>query len=112
MPFPRAKATLYDGGTRVPLAISWGDKIEEQQNLRPYNYLYFSLAYDRRPAEELYDLKKDPSQVINIADRFEYRETLLKYRKILDDWMAETNDPRLAGDAEFDRYPYYGRISR
>ncbi len=27
MPFPRAKANLYDGGTRVPLAIMWQGKI-------------------------------------------------------------------------------------
>jgi arylsulfatase A-like enzyme len=26
MPFPRAKANLYDAGTRVPLAIRWPDK--------------------------------------------------------------------------------------
>lgn len=26
MPFPRCKATLYDLGTRVPLAVSWGSK--------------------------------------------------------------------------------------
>jgi uncharacterized sulfatase len=28
MPFPRAKTTLYDWGVRMPLAISWGDKIQ------------------------------------------------------------------------------------
>lgn len=27
MPFPRCKATLYDLGTRVPLAIRWGAKV-------------------------------------------------------------------------------------
>jgi uncharacterized sulfatase len=27
MPFPRAKTTLYDWGTRMPMAIRWGDKV-------------------------------------------------------------------------------------
>ncbi|MGI9474869.1 MAG: sulfatase-like hydrolase/transferase, partial [Rubripirellula sp.] len=28
MPFPRCKATLYDLGTRVPLAIRWGQRVQ------------------------------------------------------------------------------------
>jgi len=28
MPFPRAKATLYEYGTHMPLAIMWGDRIK------------------------------------------------------------------------------------
>ena len=31
MPFPRCKSNLYDSGTRVPLAIRWGDKIKPGQ---------------------------------------------------------------------------------
>ena len=31
MPFPRAKSNLYDAGTRVPLAISWPDRIKGGQ---------------------------------------------------------------------------------
>jgi arylsulfatase A-like enzyme len=30
MPFPRGKANLYDLGTRVPLAIRWGDTIKQR----------------------------------------------------------------------------------
>ena len=31
MPFPRCKSNLYDSGTRVPLAIRWGQKIKRGQ---------------------------------------------------------------------------------
>ena len=33
MPFPRCKATLYDQGTRVPLAIRWGAKVPAGREL-------------------------------------------------------------------------------
>lgn len=33
MPFPRCKATLYDLGTRVPLAIRWGDKVPGEREV-------------------------------------------------------------------------------
>ncbi|GAB5404857.1 MAG: hypothetical protein Aurels2KO_30880 [Aureliella sp.] len=36
MPFPRCKATLYDLGTRVPLAIRWGDKVSKGRTISSF----------------------------------------------------------------------------
>ena len=69
----------------------------------------FRLAFGKRPAEELYDLDKDPGQLTNVADRPEYAEAKRALRADLDRWMAETGDPRATGDGDpWDRYPYFG----
>jgi len=69
----------------------------------------FKLACEKRPAEELYDLKKDPAELDNVADRPEYAEAKKRLRAQLDAWMADTADPRAkGGGAEFDSYPYVG----
>lgn len=36
MPFPRCKATLYDHGTRVPLAIRWGAQVNAGQTCNAF----------------------------------------------------------------------------
>lgn len=36
MPFPRCKGNLYDYGTRVPLAIRWGNQIESGQRVSDF----------------------------------------------------------------------------
>ena len=71
----------------------------------------FNLACGKRPAEELYDLEKDPHQVKNVAADPAYAPTLDRLRKEMDGWMKRTNDPRAeagAGGDAFDRYPYFG----
>ncbi|MGN7786557.1 sulfatase family protein [Niabella sp. 22666] len=45
-----------------------------------------------RPIEELYDLKTDSAQLINIASDLSYRKHLDQYRKILARWQKETGD--------------------
>lgn len=58
MPFPRAKANLYDGGTRVPLAIRWPERIRAGQVHREFVSLTdlaptFLEAAGQRPPPEM-----------------------------------------------------------
>jgi len=70
---------------------------------------FFELACGKRPAEELFDLAKDPYQLHNVADRPNYAAARQKLRAELDTWMRETDDPRASGEDErWDRYPYHG----
>ena len=227
MPFPRAKATVYDGGARVPLAIRWpgvarggrvidafvsltdlaptilegaglkpaaamtgrslvpllrgesqpgrdrvfiererhanvrrGDLSYPVRAIRTHDYLYirnfrpdrwpagdpekyfsvgpfgdidggptksllldrrddpkiepfFRLATAKRPAEELYDLKRDPEQVENVAGQAAHRDVQQRLRADLDRWLRETGDPRAAVDDDrWDRFPYYGQPAK
>jgi arylsulfatase A-like enzyme len=48
--------------------------------------------FRHRPAEELYDLEKDPDELRNLAGDARYARTLRRLRVRLDDWMRETGD--------------------
>jgi len=215
MPFPRAKATLYDYGTREPLAIRWGAKVkagrviddfisftdfaptfleaagieptcemtgrsflpvllasrsgqvdssrdhviigrERHQPLafanlddsapcraiRTADYLYiryynpgapiageekpgyrdvdtgptktfmlqsenrdkyrelFELAFGPRPAEELFDVRKDPAQIHNVADDLRYADVKRKLSEQMNKELIKTKDPRTLGDVK------------
>jgi N-sulfoglucosamine sulfohydrolase len=70
---------------------------------------YFQLCFGKRPAEELYDLKKDPHQIRNVAGEPEYSGIQAKLRSDLAKWMKDTADPRAVKDDDhWDSYPYYG----
>jgi arylsulfatase A-like enzyme len=47
---------------------------------------------EERPTEELYNLKKDPFELNNLANSPEYKETLNKYSGILNTWIKDTDD--------------------
>ncbi len=71
--------------------------------------LFFRLAFGLRPAEELYDLSKDPGQLENVAGQPRYADAQKRLRAELDRWMAATGDPRAKGETDFwDRCPYVG----
>ena len=46
----------------------------------------------QRPDEELYDVKKDPNQLNNLAGDPKYASTLENHRKILKEWEESTDD--------------------
>ena len=78
---------------------------------RPRFAKYFHLACDKRPEEELYDLKKDPWQLENVADKPEYAKAKKDMRARLDKWMKETGDRRATNpkDDRWDKYEYFGK---
>lgn len=70
---------------------------------------YFALATAKRPGEELYDLRKDPGQLENVAMKPELAQAKKELRAALDKWMRDTGDPRAtADDDRWDKYPYFG----
>jgi N-sulfoglucosamine sulfohydrolase len=54
-------------------------------------------AFLHRPTEELYDLKTDPDEVVNLAGDPGHAAVLADLRTQLHDWRAATHDPWLAG---------------
>lgn len=57
----------------------------------------FRLAFAKRPAEELYDLRKDPDQMKNVVAVEEYQKDREMLAEKLDTYLRETKDPRLVG---------------
>jgi arylsulfatase A-like enzyme len=67
---------------------------------------FLEYAWAKRPAEELYDLAKDPDQANNLAADPAHAETLARLRTQIMDELKANDDPRLADDA-FDRPPFH-----
>jgi uncharacterized sulfatase len=65
-----------------------------------------AFAWEKRPAEELYDLRTDPHQTKNLAQDPQHYLTLGRLRDQLTRELMANNDPRLQDDA-FDRPPYH-----
>lgn len=65
----------------------------------------FDLAYGKRPREELYDLKKDPHQVHNVAADPAYTQVRAGLEQRLMDELQRTGDPRLVDDGRYYETP-------
>jgi arylsulfatase A-like enzyme len=68
----------------------------------------FNLSFGKRPAEELYDLNKDPYQMNNVAHLDEYKSIKNELAKKLTNYLIEQEDPRETEAAmKWLNAPYY-----
>ena len=56
---------------------------------------------------ELYNIKKDPEQMNNLAGNSEYSEKLAELKAQLQKHLSETGDPRSKGLDPWQDYPFY-----
>ncbi|QDU59268.1 Arylsulfatase [Planctomycetes bacterium Pan216] len=70
----------------------WNDPVERR---------FYDQAFARRPAEELYDLRADPDQLVNVAAESSHATARKRLSKSLSAYQRETNDPWLVGDGAY-----------
>lgn len=68
---------------------------------------FYEMAFARRPGEELYDLRRDPYQMKNVAAEAKYAATKRKLDAQLMKILTDAGDPRVTGDGQtFERPPF------
>ena len=65
----------------------------------------FNHAYGKRAGEELFDLKKDPHQMNNVAADPAYASVVADLRRRLLAELKRTEDPRLVEDGKYFETP-------
>ncbi|MBN1442984.1 MAG: sulfatase [Planctomycetes bacterium] len=91
-----------DNGPTKSYMIEQREKDETHRRL-------FDLAFAKRPAEELYDLRSDPDQLRSVAGQAEYAGIQRELSHRLEEQLRATGDPRVVGGGEmFDEQPYAG----
>ena len=72
---------------------------------------FFHLAVDKRPAEELYDIHRDPGNLENLALNPKYGEVKKKLARQCEDYLRQTGDPRVTDGGDiYDSYKRFSRI--
>lgn len=89
------------GGAGIPFRNalrSMHDLVNAQQNkqLNPAQQAWF----EPRPAEEFYDLRKDPAQLKNVITDNAYSAEIARFRQAMDDWRDQGNDTNLIDEGQ------------
>lgn len=67
---------------------------------------YFLRAFGRRPSEELYDMRKDPHQLHNLARDAQYLKVKQELARKMKAFLKSTGDPRQNGKDPWSTYPF------
>ena len=69
---------------------------------------FFRLAVELRPEEELFDVRRDPGNLVNLVDDPAFTDIKERLAKELNETLRSTGDPRMTGGAEiwesYERY--------
>ena len=77
------------------------------------NENYWNLSFGKRDNETLYDLKKDPDCIENIAKFDKYKSLKDSLKKVLIEDLTKNKDPRITGEGDiFDNYIYAEKRTR
>ena len=78
-----------------------------QARHKPETQHYWASSFGKRPAEELYDIRKDPDCLENLAGRSEFQQRKAALKEQLFRELRAQADPRMLGQGHiFDEYPY------
>jgi N-sulfoglucosamine sulfohydrolase len=70
---------------------------------------FYDLSFGKRLPDELYDIRRDPECVNNLANDLAYAQTVEELRYTMMRLLKEDGDPRALGNAHvFDTYHYLG----
>ena len=73
----------------------------------PVKRRFWELSFGKRPADELYDIAKDPDCVTNLVERPDFASVMAAMRAQLFAELKAQQDPRMFGKGDvFDKYPY------
>ncbi|MCT4648186.1 MAG: sulfatase [Carboxylicivirga sp.] len=98
--FNTYKKTSYPTLTLMQVLHKQGNLTQEQaQFMAPH-----------KPDEELYDVINDPDELHNLAALPSYQEQLIKFRALMDDWLAEVDTASYPEDPE--QVDFWGQNAR
>jgi N-sulfoglucosamine sulfohydrolase len=100
---PGAWLADCDNGPTKTYIVDNRDKDETHQQ-------FYQWSFGKRPAEELFDLKKDPDQLVNVAGDASFNEAKARISKQLTADLVASGDPRHDSSEafDFDAVPYLG----